>query len=46
MKTPWHKLLQYGTALAAVTVILLAGVILLAVVGAAIVLSKILVFIK
>lgn len=44
MKTPWSKLLNYGTAVAAVVVISVSMVCLLIVVGAAVLLSKFLEF--
>ena len=46
MKTPWHSLLQHGTAFAALIVITICGAILLTVVAGAVVLSKILVIIR
>jgi len=46
MKTPWSGLLQYGTAIAAIVVISIAGLLLMTVVGAAIVVSKLLVIIR
>jgi hypothetical protein len=46
MKTPWSNLLQYGTATATIIVLSICGIALLATVGVAVVLSKILVFIK
>lgn len=46
MKMPWSSLLQYGTAFAAFIVMTIAGIIFLAVVAVAIVLTKLSVFIK
>jgi len=46
MKTPWGKLLQYGTGIAAVLVLAIAGLIMMATVGLAVVATKISVFIK
>lgn len=46
MKTPWHSLLQHGTACATILVLAVAGLLLLAVVGIAVVATKVLVFIK
>ncbi len=46
MKTPWSNLLQYGAGIAVIVVLLAAGLILLTVVGLAVVLAKLSVFIK
>lgn len=46
MKTPWSSLLQYGTAFATFAMIVAGGLILLAVVGVAVVMAKISVYIK
>ena len=46
MKTPWSKLLQYGTGVAALIVIAVAGIVMMATVAIAIVLTKILVIIR
>lgn len=46
MKTPWSSLIQHGTALAAVIVISISALILMTVVGIAIAITKILVFIR
>ena len=46
MKTPWSNLLQYGVALAAMIVIVIAGFFLMIVIGVAVLISKFLVFIK
>ena len=46
MKTPWSKLLQYGTAFAAALVITVASIILVAVVAVGIVIAKISLVIK
>jgi hypothetical protein len=46
MKTPWSNLLQYGIATTTVIVLAIGGIIMLSVVGIAVVLSKISVFIK
>lgn len=45
-KQKWDSLLEYSTALAAVTVITLSAVVLLFVVGVAVVIAKISVLIK
>lgn len=42
MKTPWSSLLQYGTAIATLIVMSIAGIIFLAVVGVAILITKVL----
>jgi hypothetical protein len=46
MKTPWSNLLQYGAGLAVIVVMLAAGLIMFAVVGLAVALAKLSVFIK
>jgi len=46
MKTPWSNLLQYGVGIATMAVIIAGGLIMLTVVGLAVVISKVLVFIK
>jgi hypothetical protein len=46
MKTPWSSLMQYGTAIAAMAVIVAASLIFLTVLGVAILISKMLVLIK
>jgi len=46
MKTPWRSLMQYGVGLAAMLVIILGGLIMLTVVGIAVVLAKLAVFMK
>ena len=46
MKTPWSNLLQYGTAVAAVVVLAVAGIIMMATVALAVLLAKLSVFIK
>ena len=46
MKTPWSNLIQYGIGVATIIVISLSAICLLLVVGAAAVISKLLVFIK
>lgn len=46
MKTPWSKLLQYGTGVAAIIVLAVAGIIMMATVALAIALTKISLFIK
>lgn len=46
MKTPWSDLLQYGAGIAVIVVLLAAGLILFAVVGFAVLLAKLSVFIK
>ena len=46
MKTPWSKLLDHGTAVAALIAITVCGVVLMTVVAAAVILTKILVIIK
>jgi hypothetical protein len=46
MKTPWSDLLQYGAGIAVIIVILFASILLLAVVGVAVVLTKIMWYIK
>lgn len=46
MKTPWSNLLRYGVGTAAMIVIIAGGLIMLTIVGIAVVLSKISVFIK
>lgn len=46
MKTPWSDLLQYGAGIAVIVVMLAAGLIFFAVLGVAIILAKLAVFIK
>lgn len=46
MKTPWSKLLQYGAGIAVIVVMLAAGLVFFAVVGIAVILAKLAVFIK
>jgi len=46
MKTPWSNLLQYGVGTAAMIVIIAGGIIMLTIVGIAVLISKIGVFIK
>lgn len=46
MKTPWSNLVQYGVGLAVLLVMAVGGIIMLSIVGIAVVISKILVFIK
>lgn len=46
MRTPWSKLLQYGAGIATIAVICASAIILLAVVGLAVVLTKMSEFIK
>ena len=46
MKTPWSKLLQYGTGITTIIVLAVAGIIMMAAVALAIVLTKISVFIE
>ena len=46
MKTPWSNLLQYGVGTAAMIVIIIGGLIMLAVVGMAVLVTKFLVFIR
>jgi hypothetical protein len=46
MKTPWNKLLQYGTGIAAIIVMAIAGMIMMAAVAIAVVATKISLFIK
>jgi hypothetical protein len=46
IKKDWDKFLEYSTALAALSVIIFAALGFLIVLGAAIIISKIMVFIK
>lgn len=46
MKTPWSSLLQYGVGIAAVIVIAFAAIGLMIVVGVAVLLAKVAVFVK
>jgi len=46
MKTPWSTLLQYGTGIATILVLTIAGIALLLVVGAAVLITKAMVFIE
>ena len=46
MKTPWSNLIQYGVGTATVIVLAVGGIIMLLIVGLAVVLAKISVFIK
>jgi hypothetical protein len=46
MKTPWSGLLQYGTAIATIIALSVGGIIMLSIVGVAVVIIKISVFIK
>jgi len=46
MKTPWSNLVHYGVGTAAIIVIIAGGLIMLPIVGIAVVLSKISIFIK
>ena len=46
MKTPWSDLLQYGVSIAVIVVMLAAGLIFFTVLGVAIMLAKLAVFIK
>ena len=46
MKTPWSSLIQYGVGIATIVVMAICGIILLAVVGVAIALTKLSIFIK
>ncbi len=46
MKTPWNSLLQYGAGFATMAVVLLAGLIMFAIIGIAVLLGKLWVFIK
>lgn len=46
MKTPWSDLLQYGAGIAVFVVLLAAGLVFFAVVGIAVILAKLAVFIK
>jgi len=46
MKTPWNKLVDYGVGFAAIVVMCIAGIVVLTAIAAAVLLSKLFVFIK
>lgn len=46
MKTPWSQLIDYGVGVAAVTVMLIAGILLFGILGTAVMLAKLFAFIR